>query len=146
MNRPTMLHATILALLALLQVWNVSAQFNFFDQMFGGHPGHQQQQQQQRPAGASYYAAQADSGAICLQIHLIAFHLILWVVIVPCNDYLCPGTLVCVRGPSECPCPDVQDVQCAIPDPIEKGAATVICVRGQNECSDVEKLLRAYAK
>lgn len=58
-----MLRLFTLPFIVLLHAWIVSAQFQFFEQMFGGHPGqHQQQhQQQQRPSGASYYAAQADS-------------------------------------------------------------------------------------
>jgi hypothetical protein len=53
----TVLTILVLSWLSLL----VSAQFNFFDQMFGGHQ--QQHHQQQRPSGAAYYAAQADSGS-----------------------------------------------------------------------------------
>jgi hypothetical protein len=51
-------------LLGFLWLLPASAQFGFFDQMFG----HQQQhQQQQRPAGgASYYTAQSDAGSSTL--------------------------------------------------------------------------------
>jgi hypothetical protein len=138
-------HALALATILLLQSWSALAQFNFFDQMFGGHPGHQQQQQ--RPGdGAAHYASQADSGgsnvaqdAGCLLPQLTT-------QTVPCSQYLCPDTLVCVKHPAECPCPDVQDVKCVVTDPVEKGAATRLCVRGQNECAQVEGLLSAYAK
>lgn len=42
----------------------VSAQFNFFEQMFGGNGGGQQQQQQQQnvPSDSSYYRSQVDRG------------------------------------------------------------------------------------
>jgi hypothetical protein len=54
----TVLTILVLSWLSLL----AAAQFNFFDQMFGGHQ-QQHHQQQQRPSGAAYYAAQADSGS-----------------------------------------------------------------------------------
>ncbi|KAI0832581.1 hypothetical protein BC628DRAFT_330766 [Trametes gibbosa] len=97
----------------------VFAQFGFFEQMFGG----QQQQQQHRPAG----------GMGQWQAHSEA---------VPCSNYLCPDTLVCVTLPSDCPCPDVQDVKCLVPDAQDKGASTVVCVRGQEECQDVQRKSR----
>lgn len=59
---------------------------------------------------------------------------------VPCSSYLCPDTLVCVAQPSDCPCPDVQDVKCLIPDAQDHGASTVVCVRGQDECAQVQRL------
>ncbi|KAF8238890.1 hypothetical protein L208DRAFT_1387214 [Tricholoma matsutake] len=96
----------------------VYGQFDFFGNMFGQQ---QQQQQQQHPSGASQWAAHVES--------------------VPCSEYLCPTTLVCVAGPMECPCPDVQDIKCLIPD-ADGNEATVICVRGQNECANVERLMR----
>jgi hypothetical protein len=45
----------------------------------------------------------------------------------------------------DCPCPDVQDVKCLIPD-ADGDEATVVCVRGQNECTDVERLMRVGTK
>ncbi|KAF9821486.1 hypothetical protein IEO21_00732 [Rhodonia placenta] len=88
-----------------------------------GHPqaGHQQQ----RPASganAGQWMAHADS--------------------VSCSQYLCPDTLVCVSNPSDCPCPDVQDVKCLIPDSDDKGGATVVCARGTLDCATVEQLSR----
>ncbi|KAI0750958.1 hypothetical protein C8Q80DRAFT_542731 [Daedaleopsis nitida] len=107
---------TLLLCLAL-QCSIVLGQFGFFEQMFGGH----QQQQQQRPAGGmGQWQAHSDA--------------------VPCSSYLCPDTLVCVAQPSECPCPDVQDVKCLIPDAHDQGAFTSVCVRGQNECAEVQRL------
>ncbi|KAL2272574.1 hypothetical protein FJTKL_06292 [Diaporthe vaccinii] len=68
----------------------VSAQFNFFEQMFGGQQGgggghhHHQQQQQNAPSDSSWYRAQVD------RAH--------------CENYLCPDTLACVHFPHHCPC------------------------------------------
>ncbi|KAI0774424.1 hypothetical protein C8Q74DRAFT_834032 [Fomes fomentarius] len=109
-----MLSHTLLLCFAL-QCSVVLAQFGFFEQMFGGH------QQQQKPAG----------GMGQWQAHSEA---------VPCSSYLCPDTLVCVAQPSDCPCPDVQDVKCLIPDAQDHGASTVVCVRGQDECAQVQRL------
>ncbi|GLB34005.1 putative long chronological lifespan protein 2 [Lyophyllum shimeji] len=95
----------------------VSANFDFFGNMFGGQQHHQQQQQQR--SGASHWAAQVEN--------------------VPCSQYLCPATLDCVARPVDCPCPDVQDVKCTIPDSGNSDDATVVCVRGQNECAEDER-------
>ncbi|EIW61215.1 uncharacterized protein TRAVEDRAFT_162168 [Trametes versicolor FP-101664 SS1] len=111
-----LLHSILFCL--VLQFSGVLAQFGFFEQMFGGH-----QQQQQRPAG----------GMGQWQAHSEA---------VPCSSYLCPDTLVCVNQPAECPCPDVQDVKCLIPDAQDAGASTVVCVRGREECEDVQRKSR----
>ncbi|KAG8163505.1 hypothetical protein KVR01_006802 [Diaporthe batatas] len=70
----------------------VSAQFNFFEQMFGGQGGgggeghhHQHHQQQQNaPSDSAWYRAQVD------RAH--------------CENYLCPDTLACVHFPHHCPC------------------------------------------
>jgi hypothetical protein len=40
----------------------------------------------------------------------------------------------------------VQDVRCAVPDPLAPGAATVVCVRGAQGCAEVERLAKAMAK
>ncbi|KAI0089108.1 hypothetical protein BDY19DRAFT_993340 [Irpex rosettiformis] len=100
------------------------SQFQFFEQMFGQgqHPGHQQRQ----PNHAPQWAAQADA--------------------VPCSNYLCPETLACVPNPSQCPCPNAEDVKCLIPDTEEKGSATVVCVRGANDCIAVEQLSLKFGK
>ncbi|KAJ4416549.1 Long chronological lifespan protein 2 [Gnomoniopsis sp. IMI 355080] len=76
---------SISLLLALLGT--VSAQFNFFEQMFGGNGGGGQQQQQQQnvPSDSSYYRSQVDRAY--------------------CTNYLCPDTLACVHFPHHCPCP-----------------------------------------
>jgi hypothetical protein len=55
---------------------------------------------------------------------------------------MCPATLDCVSDPALCPCPDVQDVKCVIPDAVDANAATVVCVRGEDGCKEVERLIR----
>ncbi|KAF8897742.1 hypothetical protein BD779DRAFT_1492282 [Infundibulicybe gibba] len=87
-----------------------------------GHQQQQQQQQQQYRSGTPHRSSQVDS--------------------VSCSQYLCPITLDCVPLPVDCPCPDEQDIKCAIPD-IEGDVdeATVVCVRGQEECAQVEWLM-----
>ncbi|EFI27676.1 hypothetical protein CC1G_14601 [Coprinopsis cinerea okayama7 len=96
-----------------------AAQFQFFNDFFGGQQHHQQQQR----TGASQYAAFSEN--------------------VPCSHYLCPGTMDCVERPRDCPCPDVQDVKCLIPDmDSDDDEATVVCVRGGTDCSTVEKLMK----
>ncbi|TRM68136.1 hypothetical protein BD626DRAFT_480882 [Schizophyllum amplum] len=112
-----MLNFSPLASICLWAATMVSAQFGFFEQMFGG----QQQQQQQQHSHASQWAAYQES--------------------VPCSKYLCPGTLECVARPTDCPCPDVQDIKCLIPDKAD--GATMVCVRGEEGCAGVEKLARA---
>ncbi|KAJ6490366.1 hypothetical protein C8R47DRAFT_1045948 [Mycena vitilis] len=97
----------------------VSAQFQFFDGMFGHQ---QQQQQQQHHSGASQWAAHLES--------------------VSCSQYLCPATLDCVGSPVDCPCPDAEDIKCTIPDSDDTHGATIVCVRGENECKQVEELAR----
>ncbi|KAJ5958769.1 uncharacterized protein N7479_005919 [Penicillium vulpinum] len=94
------------ALWALLLLVSVAqAQFNFFDQMFGG--GEQQQRQQQRsqnaPSDSDRYQ-QMWNGA-------------------QCDNYLCPGTLACVHFPHHCPCPH-PDVE----QKVELGEGSAICV------------------
>ncbi|ORY72101.1 uncharacterized protein BCR38DRAFT_418913 [Pseudomassariella vexata] len=82
---------TFSPLLALLFTFlsTASAQFGFFDQMFGGNGGQQQQQQQRQqpqnvPSDASIY-----------QNHWNLY---------TCDKYLCPDTLACVHFPHHCPC------------------------------------------
>ncbi|KAG6229365.1 hypothetical protein E4U34_002925 [Claviceps purpurea] len=81
---------TFLSLFAL-----ATAQFGFFDQMFGGHghdhdhghhnhQHHHQHQHQQNPSDASYYKSQYEQSV--------------------CDNYLCPDTLACVHFPHHCPC------------------------------------------
>ncbi|KAG2757464.1 hypothetical protein P692DRAFT_20789799 [Suillus brevipes Sb2] len=113
------MRSLILLLAAFLPL--ASAQFNFFDQMFG-HPQQQQQQQQQGPGPSDNSQWIAHSEAL------------------PCSQYLCPSTLACVRRPADCPCPNAEDIKCTIPDAVDTEAATVVCVRGVEECAPVERL------
>ncbi|KAJ5794699.1 hypothetical protein N7457_001298 [Penicillium paradoxum] len=89
----------------LLLVSVVQAQFNFFEQMFGG--GEQQQRQQQRsqnaPSDSDRYQ-QMWSGT-------------------QCDHYICPGTLACVHFPHHCPCPH-PDVE----EKVEFGEGSSVCV------------------
>ncbi|KII94928.1 hypothetical protein PLICRDRAFT_128275 [Plicaturopsis crispa FD-325 SS-3] len=115
-----MFQRTLLLLLAFSFVSLVSAQFNFFEQMF--HHQGQQQQQQHQPSGSSQWAAHADQ--------------------VQCSQYLCPTTLACVPKPVDCGCPSVEDIKCVVPDGDDDDAGTVLCVRGKGECKAVERLMK----
>jgi len=79
----------ILTVLFLALVGTVSAQFGFFEQMFGGGGGGQQQQQPQNvPSDSEAYRTQY------LRSH--------------CDKYLCPdtlGMLDCSRAPFQLPTP-----------------------------------------
>ncbi|KAK7061865.1 long chronological lifespan protein 2 [Favolaschia claudopus] len=112
-----MLRSSFAVVLFFLLLQLVSAQFQFFDGMFG----QQRHQQQQHQSGASQWAAHLES--------------------VSCSQYLCPATLDCVDGPERCPCPDAEDIKCIIPDGEEK-EGTVVCVRGTDECRQVERLMQ----
>ncbi|KAF9226655.1 hypothetical protein BS17DRAFT_681266, partial [Gyrodon lividus] len=95
-----------------------TAQFGFFDHMFGNNQG--QQQRQQPAQKGSQWNTHADA--------------------VSCSSYLCPDSLACVARPLECPCPNVEDTKCIIPDSQDVGAATVVCVSGEDGCTAVERL------
>src|SRR6267142_1614467 len=122
-----------------------SAQFQFFNGMFG-HP--QQQQQQQQPSGSQQWAMHADSST-CRCPHPPSFPLIklpsVMLTTVPCSEYLCKDTLVCVHKPVDCPCPNVQDIKCVVPDSQDVGSGTRLCVRGGTDCAHVEKLVKKFA-
>ncbi|APA05769.1 hypothetical protein SS1G_01867 [Sclerotinia sclerotiorum 1980 UF-70] len=70
----------------LLLIIGVSAQFQFFEQMFnnGGQQHHHHQQPQDVPSDSQWYQDNYD------RAH--------------CSGYLCPGTLSCVAVPHHCPC------------------------------------------
>ncbi|KAG2154986.1 uncharacterized protein EDB93DRAFT_1202220 [Suillus bovinus] len=121
------LRSLVLLLAASLPL--ASGQFNFFDQMFGHSQQQQQQQQQQQrgpgPSGNSQWMAHSEA--------------------LSCSQYLCPSTLMCVKRPADCPCPNAEDIKCTIPDAIDTAAATVVCVRGVGECTPVERLTRSFS-
>ncbi|KIY49421.1 hypothetical protein FISHEDRAFT_41065 [Fistulina hepatica ATCC 64428] len=103
-----------------------SAQFgNFFDTFF-----HQQQQRDQQQVLVRFCASSSSSFAYQHDP-------------VSCSRYLCPASHVCVNAPSECPCPDPQDIaesiKCTVPD--TAGLATVVCVRRKDGCEQLESLL-----
>ncbi|EPS34593.1 hypothetical protein PDE_09557 [Penicillium oxalicum 114-2] len=89
----------------LLLATMAQAQFQFFEQMFGGgqqHPGHRQGSQNVPSDSGRYQQMWAQA---------------------QCSNYLCPGTLACVAVPHHCPCahPDVEEK-------VELGEGSAICV------------------
>ncbi|KAF7874706.1 uncharacterized protein EAF02_008683 [Botrytis sinoallii] len=68
----------------LFLIIGVSAQFQFFEQMFNGQQQQQQRQPQDVPSDSQWYQDNYD------RAH--------------CTSYLCPGTLSCVAFPHHCPC------------------------------------------
>lgn len=92
----------VVVLVATLFVTSASAQFGFFDQMFGGQQQQQQQQQQNVRSDAGWYKAQYENAH--------------------CDKYLCPGTLSCVHFPHHCPC-----AWGATEDKVELGDGIAIC-------------------
>lgn len=106
---------------------SVSAQFNFFEQMFGGGGGgggqqhHQQQQQQNAPSDSAYYRSQVDRGKLLPLLFQTKAGTSCSTSFLPrlrttandvgllatayCSNYLCPDTLACVHFPHHCPCP-----------------------------------------
>ncbi|OMP85639.1 Long chronological lifespan protein 2 [Diplodia seriata] len=103
--------------LILAWTFGVSAQFQFFEQMFGGGGGHHHHQPQNMPSDSSWYQQQYDGAT--------------------CDKYLCPGTLSCVHFPHHCPCafPSVEDK-------VELGEGIAICASkgGFKEGETVRKI------
>ncbi|KAJ6110328.1 hypothetical protein N7486_002563 [Penicillium sp. IBT 16267x] len=94
---------TVWAIFMLFAV--AQAQFNFFDQMFGGNQqqqGHHQAAQDVPSDSGRYQNSWSQS---------------------QCSKYLCPGTLACVSVPHHCPCPH-PDVE----EKVELGEGSAICV------------------
>ncbi|CAL5871369.1 uncharacterized protein PFLUO_LOCUS5619 [Penicillium psychrofluorescens] len=93
------------ALWALFLLASVAqAQFNFFEQMFGGNQGQERQQQNQNsPSDSSRYQNAWGQSK--------------------CSHYLCPGTLACVHFPHHCPCPHPN-----VEEKVELGEGSSICV------------------
>jgi hypothetical protein len=97
----------------------VSAQFQFFDQMFN-----RQQPQQPQNAGSDsawYQQRYEDGESYLMTIKLVLQSLIQ--ISAHCDKYLCPHTLSCVHFPHHCPCafPEVEDK-------IEFGDGSMACV------------------
>ncbi|KAJ2896070.1 uncharacterized protein MKZ38_005898 [Zalerion maritima] len=76
------MHPPILLLLAFLGL--ATAQFGFFDQMFGGGQGGGHREPQNVPSDPSIYRQNYQNSR--------------------CSNYLCPDTLACVAIPHHCPC------------------------------------------
>lgn len=113
--------------LLLLGLWTLTAtaQFGFFDQMFG-QGGQQQQQQANVRSDSSWYQAQYENGRSNLSSHVIFQTLPSITVLIhspaQCSHYLCPGTLSCVHFPHHCPC-----AWEAAEDKVELGEGISIC-------------------
>jgi len=133
------------ALLFIFGLPLVSAQFQFFENMFGQQQQQHHQHHQQQRSGASQWAAYSDSGQYLFQFFQQWGHnqARVSLLAVSCSQYLCPETLDCVKRPLDCPCPTPEDIKCTIPD-MDGGVddATVVCIRGQNECAEVERLMK----
>lgn len=98
----------LVAFLSLLSL--ATAQFGFFDQMFGGQDGHEQHhhqhQQQNNPSDAGHYRAQYEGCTYFmypLGVFFASFGTLLTFTAY-CDKYLCPDTLACVHFPHHCPC------------------------------------------
>ena len=134
----------ILPLLLLVGLQLVAAQFGFFENMFGQQQHHQQQQQR---SGASQWAAYSDSGMILSASDQQYAYCMYANSPVSCAQYLCPATLDCVEKPTDCPCPNPEDIKCLVPDMEgDVDDATIICTRGTNDCSGVEKFSKKGMK
>lgn len=118
MHLPALLTALFLFLLP------VSAQFQFFEQMF--NQGGQQQQAQPQNMGSDsvWYQQQYEAGkSFSLPPHNCVFLPLMLCFTAPCDKYLCPHTLSCVHFPHHCPCafPDVEEK-------VEFGDGSMACV------------------
>lgn len=136
------MHLGLTALLStVVYLHVVSAQFgNFFQQAFGGH-GHQEQYHQQQQSGSAMWAATAaQSRSNHASVHGICFDILSFQV--HCSSYLCPTTLDCVKRPSECPCPNPEEIKCLIPDSDSRGDGTVVCVSGERGCKSLERKMK----
>ncbi|KAK3707642.1 Long chronological lifespan protein 2 [Vermiconidia calcicola] len=86
----------------LLLILPASAQFQFFEHMFGGQ-GHQQAQPQNMGSDSAWFQQQYEGAH--------------------CDKYLCPHTLSCVHFPHHCPCAFP-----AVEDKVEFGQGSMACV------------------
>ncbi|KAL1957046.1 hypothetical protein VTO42DRAFT_6423 [Malbranchea cinnamomea] len=98
------LFTTVLIGLLILAT-TARAQFQFFEQMFGGGRQQEQEQEDQQnvPSDSAWYQRTYDGAH--------------------CSNYLCPGTLACVHFPHHCPCPHP-----SVEDKFELGEGSAICV------------------
>ena len=130
-------------ILALSLFALTSAQFQFFNGMFG-HP------QQQQPSGGQQWAMHANSRTSSplstLSTGSSSLHLTFFLLTVSCSEYLCQDTLVCVSKPIDCPCPNVEDIKCVVPDAQDGDSGTRLCIRGGTDCAQVEKLAKKFSQ
>ncbi|TGO72585.1 hypothetical protein BELL_0438g00030 [Botrytis elliptica] len=95
----------------LFLIIGVSAQFQFFEQMFNGQQQQQQRQPQDVPSDSQWYQDNYDRGNNVLPISSPPSTPIspfpktnIPLPLAHCTSYLCPGTLSCVAFPHHCPC------------------------------------------
>ncbi len=67
-------------------------------------------------------------------------------ITVSCSEYLCQDTLVCVSKPIDCPCPNVEDIKCVVPDAQDGGSGTRLCIRGGTDCAQIERLAKKFSQ
>ncbi|EED18061.1 conserved hypothetical protein [Talaromyces stipitatus ATCC 10500] len=87
-----------------LLISTAQAQFQFFEQMFGGGGAQQGHPHEQEASSDSAWYQRTWEGAHCTR-------------------YLCPGTLSCVHFPHHCPCPHPN-----VEDKVELGEGSAVCV------------------
>jgi hypothetical protein len=117
-------HKALWAFFLLASV--AQAQFNFFEQMFGGNQGQERQQQNQNSPSDSSRYQKAWDGCECSfyrDLGYMANQCSPSRSTARCSNYLCPGTLACVHFPHHCPCPH-PDVE----EKVELGEGSAVCV------------------
>ncbi|KIW07284.1 uncharacterized protein PV09_02138 [Verruconis gallopava] len=91
-----------LLILLSVMVLSVRAQFQFFENFFGGDAQQQRHEPQNVPSDSAWYR---DNYAKA-----------------PCSNYLCPDTLACVHFPHHCPCAFPENE-----DKVELGEGIAVC-------------------
>ncbi len=76
----------------------------------------------------------------------VIIYTLLFIYKVSCSEYLCQDTLVCVSKPIDCPCPNVEDIKCIVPDSQDGGSGTRFCIRGGTDCAQIEKLANKFSQ
>lgn len=117
----------------LLLSTTARAQFQFFEQMFGGgrDEGQEEQGQKNTPSDSAWYQRNYESGMLLspIAVHFKDYPNLSNGVLTTrpytaqCSKYLCPGTLVCVQSPHHCPCPHP-----SVEEKFELGDGSAICV------------------
>ncbi|KAI7027262.1 hypothetical protein KC355_g404 [Hortaea werneckii] len=114
----------LLSILAplLFLILPATAQFQFFEHMFGGGSGGPQQPPQNAASDSSWYQAQYENGRPTYNRVTATRALSLTEYKARCDKYLCPHTLSCVHFPHHCPCAFP-----AVEDKVELGDGSMIC-------------------